>query len=390
MTLEWYGYIAAAVAAVGHGSYTAPLKSRAADSVDVHPYVMQTYKVLVCFLTSWLVLLFTDDVFVFSPWGIISGLFWVPGGTCTIFAVRNAGIAISIGIYSALAVLVSYCWGAFIFHESMKDEWVSSSSIFIMLIGLCGMAYSSSQYLSSKNMEDCSHDDISSRDKHVFEVNRIDDDISSLGEKLLPPESVLELQGESAHHSEISPPDLRFKKKSTSILIFGRKFNRRSVGIVCAVYAGVSSGSVLVPMHYSGDKANGLIYVISFAIGALIVLTFGWFLMLLFFVSRARSFSRGIAKLPSLHFQTLWFPGGLAGLLWNVGNVGGIMSVEYLGEGVGYSITQSALIVSGLWGIFWFKEIVGSKYIISWFVGAFVCMVGIILLSYEHSDGVDE
>jgi len=66
------------------------------------------------------------------------------------------------------------------------------------------------------------------------------------------------------------------------------------------------------------------------------------------------------------------------------------MSVEYLGEGVGYSITQSALIVSGLWGIFWFKEIVGSKYIISWFVGAFVCMVGIILLSYEHSDGVDE
>jgi len=63
------------------------------------------------------------------------------------------------------------------------------------------------------------------------------------------------------------------------------------------------------------DKANGLIYVISFAIGALIVLTFGWFLMLLFFVSRARSFSRGIAKLPSLHFQTLWFPGGLAGLL---------------------------------------------------------------------------
>jgi uncharacterized membrane protein (DUF441 family) len=48
----------------------------------------------------------------------------------------------------------------------------------------------------------------------------------------------------------------------------------------------------------------------------------------------------------------MWLPGGgLAGLLWSIGNVSSILSVAYLGgEGVGYSIVQSQLVVAGLWG----------------------------------------
>ena len=37
------------------------------------------------------------------------GLFWVPGGAFNIFAIRNAGLAISQGIVASSIVMVSVC-----------------------------------------------------------------------------------------------------------------------------------------------------------------------------------------------------------------------------------------------------------------------------------------
>ena len=45
--------------------------------------------------------------FVFTPWGLVSGLLWIPGGSAGIYAVRTNGIAISVGIWSCISVLVS-------------------------------------------------------------------------------------------------------------------------------------------------------------------------------------------------------------------------------------------------------------------------------------------
>ena len=38
--------------ALANGTYTVPMKGRAANSVDVDPFVFQTYKVFMCFATS--------------------------------------------------------------------------------------------------------------------------------------------------------------------------------------------------------------------------------------------------------------------------------------------------------------------------------------------------
>jgi glucose uptake protein GlcU len=61
-----------------------------------------------------------------------------------------------------------------------------------------------------------------------------------------------------------------------------------------------------------------------------------------------------------------------------------MVSVEYLGEGVGYSIVQAQMLVAGLWGIFWYREVKGWQYIIGWFVCASMTITGIVLLSYQH------
>jgi len=61
-----------------------------------------------------------------------------------------------------------------------------------------------------------------------------------------------------------------------------------------------------------------------------------------------------------------------------------IIAITYLGQGVGNSLVQSKILVSGLWGIFWYKEVIGAKTIAKWFASAGFCMIAIIWLSLER------
>ena len=54
------------------GSFGVPIKSGAALEVDIDPLVMQSYKSIMVFLTSWFVLA-AGEPFHFTPWGIVSG-----------------------------------------------------------------------------------------------------------------------------------------------------------------------------------------------------------------------------------------------------------------------------------------------------------------------------
>jgi len=86
--------MAAAASCLAFGSFGVPIKGKAATSVDVDPLVFQSYKTFMCFVTSWIFLLLLGEEVTFSPWGIVSGLFWVPGGVATVYAVKSAGLAI--------------------------------------------------------------------------------------------------------------------------------------------------------------------------------------------------------------------------------------------------------------------------------------------------------
>jgi glucose uptake protein GlcU len=66
------------------------------------------------------------------------------------------------------------------------------------------------------------------------------------------------------------------------------------------------------------------------------------------------------------------------------GNFFSLISVFYLGEGVGYPLVQTSILISGLWGIFYFKEITGPSRISKWLASSLLTIFGILLLSYEH------
>ena len=131
------GWTAAVVAVLSFGSFGVPIKY--AGKVEVHPLVMQSYKTLVCFLTCWGVLLLGEEL-LFSPYGILSGLFWVPGASMGIFGIRNAGLAVAVGTWSSIAVLTSFFFGIIVFEEGVKDFGQTCLAFCLLIAGLIGMS----------------------------------------------------------------------------------------------------------------------------------------------------------------------------------------------------------------------------------------------------------
>jgi glucose uptake protein GlcU len=80
-----------------------------------------------------------------------------------------------------------------------------------------------------------------------------------------------------------------------------------------------------------------------------------------------------------MQFSVMWLPGTIAGVAWSLGNFASMCAVIVLGEAVGYSSCQAAILVSGLWGFFYFGEAPRGAW--QWALGALLCTGGIILLS---------
>lgn len=117
----------------------------------------------------------------------------------------------------------------------------------------------------------------------------------------------------------------------------------------------------------------------------MIVLIFVWLFLFGYHVyEKNGSIREALKSLPCFHVKELGYPGLLAGCLYSLGNFSSIIAVTYLGQGVGYSFCQTSILVSGLWGIFYFGEVTGREVISKWFLSACVTIVGILLLSYQH------
>jgi hypothetical protein len=342
------GYASALTACVCFGSFAVPVKSPSLASLDVHPLTFQTYKTAVCLLTSWLSLLPWSGSWpapVFTAWGVVSGLFWVPGGVCAIYAVQNAGLAVAQGVWSTGIVLVSFAWGLVVFREELRSVPLALLGAGLMVAGLWGMSYFSQPEADAGRLKKGG-----GADKDAGDADAGDAGTGSL----------LPVAGDAPRETAEGGPSPRM--------------SRRARGLLAAVVNGAWGGSIMVPMHYAPADAQGLGYVVSFALGASAVTAGLWVLL---------ACAKGRGALPPLHFREMLVPGGTAGLLWSVGNIASMLTVEALGEAVGYSICQSSLLVSGLWGVFWFKEVRSTWGRGCWLGAAAATLGGILVLTAQ-------
>lgn len=110
-------------------------------SILIDYFGFQTYKTAMCFLTCWLIIPLGGEPCRFTPWGIVSGLFWVPGGWAGIYAIRTAGLAVAKGTWSSVIVLTSFAWGIFIFEEHVKTISGACCACATLITGLIGMSW---------------------------------------------------------------------------------------------------------------------------------------------------------------------------------------------------------------------------------------------------------
>ena len=529
------GYVAAFVSCLSFGSFALPMKSKAAKECDVHPLVFQTYKTLWCLLTSFSVLFLGVDKLYFSPWGLVSGLFWIPAGITYVCGIRTAGLAICHGTAASLIVIVSFSWGIFVFAERVRSITSAMFAVFLMICGIFGMSFASappsttnpktladgpvfahaSDAQAAKNAIFCfrsgclgdrlltwseARSDANGKGKKddegmdVLDDEFADEEQSSLSPPpqqhgmgtprvsnstkrsshvesrtpskidpmpnltLTPPirKNIVPLRRQNSnapntaapqsapspvptmactagasppavqsrnngrsesqeHHDAVrrneheidtekqDPKGLKKGLKPGSIgsnggaeaivngmcrhlrIHYGIDISTRQMGLFIAGFGAMWGGSVMVPLHFAGEKAQGLGFVFSFAIGATTVNILVWIVCILDALRRhGCDCGAAFASLPPLHLSKLFIPGSISGILWSIGNMASMISVTYLGEGVGYSMTQSAMLVSGLWGIFLFKEITNPAAIRGWLASACLTIAGILLLSSNH------
>ena len=84
--------------------------------------------------------------------------------------------------------------------------------------------------------------------------------------------------------------------------------------------------------------------------------------------------------LPSFHFREISHSGIMAGLLFSVGNYFLMISIISLGLSMGNCLSQTKVIVSGLWGIYFYKEINSGEMISKWLFFAAISLSGNFLL----------
>uniref|UniRef100_A0A7S2LC65 Uncharacterized protein n=1 Tax=Leptocylindrus danicus TaxID=163516 RepID=A0A7S2LC65_9STRA len=186
-------------------------------------------------------------------------------------------------------------------------------------------------------------------------------------------------------HEKYRKSSKKFHTGQDQYAIFGTKISKKNLGILCAFFNGFWGGSQTIPLHFS--ELKGLEFVISFAIGSAIVTLCMWILLFGYHLYTTKSLFGAYKALPSMHFRIMWFPGACTGLLYCTGLFSTILSITCLGQGVGNSLCQLSMIVSGLWGVFKFDEIRGFEMISKWFASAGLALIGILWLSHEHVGG---
>jgi hypothetical protein len=145
----------------------------------------------------------------------------------------------------------------------------------------------------------------------------------------------------------------------------------------------------LLVLNLSKQGFHGAGYLISYSTGSMLVTIVMWLLRYLYNLycwdfDRIQAYN----ALPSIHFRELWLAGLLSGGLYSLGNLCTILAVTSLGQGVGYSFVQTSMLVSGVWGIFFFGEVQGFNRILKWLLSSVITIAGILWLSYEHQGAV--
>ena len=139
-----------------------------------------------------------------------------------------------------------------------------------------------------------------------------------------------------------------------------RSGNSFCLGLTFAVLVGLFGGSVNVPSELTKSYGETPTQLGDNA--------FVWYRHIMHGADRTHRLFNVIdrdADFGGLHWRALTLPGLLSGTIWNLGNVCSVHANDIISFAIAQPLMQCALLVSGILGIFVFKEIAGRANIIT-------------------------
>mmetsp|Transcript_126967 Transcript_126967/g.179149 ORF Transcript_126967/g.179149 Transcript_126967/m.179149 type:complete len:342 (-) Transcript_126967:226-1251(-) len=330
------GFGLAAASAVCNGSFAALSKIWPID-----PLIFNLHFCCGVFLSSMIAPTFytiTGNEMGVTVFGVLGGVLLVLSTLFSFLAIPRIGLAIGQGVWGGVAIIVSFLWGAVGPSEisnPVKSLTLSIIAVAYLILGIFGILLS--ERFSSTHL-----------------IPKYADALDENSNLITNPENL--------EDNTVQDSDTEVRATSTT------------VGLICAVLVGCFGGSILVPLSFVDDKYGGIGFLPSFGIGALAsgVLLVGGSLV------------NDRTRIPSVKTFIQTSPPGMAsGVVWNAGNVCSILAMGPAGNlsyGVAYPIMQCALFISGLWGIFYFKEIQGKVAIFGFLLSGTVLIGGAVVL----------
>ena len=349
------GWLSVIAAVVIFGGYGVLIKAPAVTAAKVDAMVFQLYYSAGCALWSYLIWGYSSSgKWTFSAnglaWGIVFGAAWNLLSIAGFKAIHHLGYAVAPAIWAGLTIVVSFVWGVAAFHDGVKDKGGAAAAILMLVAGISLAASTQSSFPARLRawVAGGANNARGSAEETTTLFKQTGDSDNSGGEQ--------NGGGGNAHF---------FK------------------GVLFAICVGLLNGSLMAtmkcfsngcfgaqpydPAENGGDTA-GLNFLPYLSLGILIstpVVFVGYF--------------RGRLADVRLHLDVAAVPGLLTGCYWAMGNYSAIFATMYLGQTIGFPLTQTAIVVNGAWGILYYKEISGAYPVGLFIVAAAIIIGGAVL-----------
>ena len=323
------------------GTYPVFVKTPAMRAANIHPFVFQGYKSLWVFvvgiaLVAWRAASGISPAYVFTPWAVASACAWVPAGFSLIAAIPRIGVGTAVLIFDSTTTLVSFFTFWLVFHEPIKSHTLPNGYVFYMaplymLSALVGMA------------------------------------------------ALVILPARFAETAKLAEPLLVSTEEAGASA--GMR-SRTAAGYAFAVLAGLCSatqfGLVTIGKRVAaseGVPAEALdplgSWTASFGIGSVLINA-------IFLAVVCSS-----ATPPKLQPSVTIVPGSAAGLFYCASMVLTTLAVQLGGNAVIMAQRNAmSLVVSGAWGVLWYREIRGRA-LAAWVFAALVTVTSVMALGFE-------
>lgn len=133
-------------------------------------------------------------------------------------------------------------------------------------------------------------------------------------------------------------------------------------GLLSAVSAGVIWGSQWVPLKLGQVATRDFFFPVCLGI---------FVSGLIIFALKKKRFKAEAVGLSLL-----------SGLIWNIGNLLSLVSLSIIGLSKMGPISQMAVLVAVLWGVFYFKEVTKSTARLQVLIGAMILLTGVVILGF--------